>query len=193
MKANEALTKIRVMLGMEPEVAPESIELAEATLVDGTKVMVEGELVEGNILLVEVPDGDPIPAPEGIHETSDGKLITVAADGVIAAIEDAPSEEAPVEMESDEAVEAVESAPESKPYDEAFLAEIAGMIAPLNDKISAIEAKFSALDKDFHQFRDEPAAERITNNLSIDTKAIKSHADRQEQRMKTLVELRKQK
>jgi len=192
MKAQEALTKIRVMLGMEPEVAPESVELAEATLVDGTVVKVDGELAEGKSLVVVTEEGD-VPAPRGVHETSDGMLITVDDNGVIVTIEEKPVEEAPVEMESDEAVEPAELAPESKPYDEAFLAEIAGLIAPLNEKIAAIEAKFSALDKDFHQFRDEPAAGKITNNLSIDTSSVRSHSERQEQRMKALVELKKQK
>ena len=85
MTAQEALYKIRVMLGVEdtskevstePEAETSNIELAETTLVDGTKVKVEGELAEGKQLLVETPEGD-IPAPAGVHETSDGLLIEV--------------------------------------------------------------------------------------------------------------------
>ena len=91
MNASDALTKIRVMLGMEPEVEATSVELAEATLADGTVVKVEGELAEGKALLVVTEEGE-IPAPEGIHETSDGKLITVDAGGVITAIEEKPEE-----------------------------------------------------------------------------------------------------
>jgi hypothetical protein len=192
MKAHEALTKIRVMLGMEPEVAPESVELAEATLVDGTVVKVDGELAEGKSLVVVTEEGD-VPAPRGVHETSDGMLITVDDNGVIVTIEEKPVEEAPVEMESDEAVEPAELAPESKPYDEAFLAEIAGLIAPLNEKIAAIEAKFSALDQDFHQFRDEPAAGRVKNNLVNSTDSIKGQADLKEARLEKLLQFRKQK
>lgn len=195
MKAQEALTKIRVMLGMEPEAEVKSVELAEATLVDGTVVKVEGELAEGKSLLVVTEEGD-IPAPKGVHETSDGMLITVDDNGVIVTVEEKPVEEAEasVELDAEQAVEeTVELAPESKPYNEEFLAQIAGLIAPLNEKIEAIEAKFSALDQDFHQFRDQPAAGKITNNLSIDTSSVRSHTERQEQRMKALVELKKQK
>ena len=181
MNASDALTKIRVMLGMEPEVEATSVELAEATLADGTVVKVEGELAEGKALLVVTEEGD-IPAPEGIHETSDGKLITVDAGGVITAIEDKP-EEVVEEMAAEE--------PAAKSYDEDFLGKIAGLISPINDRIAAIEAKFSALDNDFHQFRDEPAADRITNNLKIGTPEIKAHSERMESRMETLIQMRK--
>jgi hypothetical protein len=183
MNASDALTKIRVMLGMEPEVEATSVELAEATLADGTVVKVEGELAEGKALLVVTEEGE-IPAPEGIHETSDGKLITVDAGGVITAIEDKP-EEVVEEMAAEE--------PAAKSYDEDFLGQIAGLISPINDRIAAIEARFSALDNDFHQFRDEPAAGRIKNNLNVSTESVKSHSDRQANRMATLIELRNQK
>jgi hypothetical protein len=191
MNAKEALKEIRVMLGMEPKAEATSIELAEATLVDGTVVKVEGELEEGKSLVVVTEEGD-VPAPEGVHETSDGKLITVDASGVIISIEDKPEEEAvEQEMEAEEA--APEEAAPAAAFGEELLAEIAGLISPLSERLNAIEAKFSALDTDFHQFRDQPAAERITNNLQLSTQDINSHSARQEQRMKTLLELKKNK
>lgn len=189
MKAHEALTKIRVMLGMEPEVVAESIALAEATLVDGTKVMVEGELVEGNILLVEVADGEPVPAPAGVHETTDGLLVTVDENGVIASVEQKPEEEVEVELEAEEEI----LAPETIPFGEDFLSKIAGLISPLNERLNAIEAKFSELDNDFHQFRDQPAAGRVKNNLVNSTDSMKNHSEMKELRMNKLLELRKQK
>jgi hypothetical protein len=72
MTAHEALGKIRVMLGLE-EVESETtvvetktettnIELAEATLLDGTIVKTEGEFEVGKQLFVVTEEGD-IPAP----------------------------------------------------------------------------------------------------------------------------------
>ena len=190
MNAKEALKEIRVMLGMEPKAEATSIELAEATLVDGTVVKVEGELEEGKSLVVVTEEGD-VPAPEGVHETSEGKLITVDAAGVIISVEDKPEEVVEQEMEADEAVA---EAPAKEAIDNnEMLAEIAGLIAPLKERIDAIEAQFSSLNNDFHQFRDQPAAERITNNLQLSTQDIKSHSNRQDERYQTLLQIRKNK
>lgn len=176
MKANEALAKIRVMLGMEAEAEPVSVALAEATLIDGNVVKVEGEFEPGKTLLLVTPDGE-VPAPEGIHET-DTLLITVDASGVIVSVEEKMVEEAPVveeEMSND------------------VVSQIAALIAPLNEKISKLEAQFSALDQDYQKFRGEPAAGKITNNLVNSTDSIKSQTEIKELRMNKLLELRKQK
>lgn len=192
MNAIEALTKIRVMLGMESEAETKSVELAEATLVDGTVVKVEGELAEGKNLFVVTEEGD-IPAPEGIHETADGMLVTVDANGVIAAIEEKPVE-AEVEQEmSEDAPEAVEGPQANDFSQDDFLAQVAGLIAPLQEKIDQIGAQYDSLKHEFSSFKDEPAAERITNNLTMSTEAIKGHSDRQDKRYETLLEMRKNK
>ena len=193
MNAFEALTKIRVMLGMEAEAEVKSVELAEVTLVDGTVVKVEGELAEGKMLVVVTEEGE-IPAPEGIHETSDGKLITVDAEGMITAVEDKPVEEVEQEMEAEEPIsEQPESNPNEVSFSEDFLAQVAGLITPLTERLDAIEAKFSGLSSEFQEFSAQPAADKITNNLNITTDSVKGHSTRQEQRMKTLLEMRKQK
>jgi len=87
MTVNEAITKIRVMLGAEdttstpvvdaPVVEETPITMAEAELVDGTKVFTEGELAVGAILYIAVEEGDAPFAPEGMHQTTDGQLITL--------------------------------------------------------------------------------------------------------------------
>ena len=85
MNVNEVIKKIKVMMGAQ------DIRLAEATLVDGTEVYTEGELQEGAILFVRAGDGvseDPF-APTGMHELSDGKIVTVGENGEITKIEDA--------------------------------------------------------------------------------------------------------
>jgi hypothetical protein len=195
MNAIEALTKIRVMLGMESDAEAKSVELAEATLVDGTVVKVEGELAEGKNLFVVTEEGD-IPAPEGIHETADGMLVTVDANGVIAAIEEKPVEAGykdKEEMSEEDATEAVEGPQANDFSQDDFLAQVAGLIAPLQEKIDQIGAQYDSLKHEFSSFKDEPAAERITNNLTMSTETIKGHGDRQEKRYQTLLELRKNK
>lgn len=192
MNAIEALTKIRVMLGMEAEAEVKSVELAEATLIDGTVVKVEGELAEGKSLFVVTEEGD-VPAPMGTHETTDGMLVSVDENGVIVAIEEKPIPEEAAEMSEEvEASDAVvEPAEGANGINEDFIAQIAGLISPLQEQLNAMEEKYSNLSAQFSAFKDEPAADRITNNLQLSTEAVKSHNARQEQRMQTLLEMRK--
>ena len=91
MKVNEVISKLRVMLGAETEeVTVETVEqkFAEATLIDGTVVTTEGEIAEGAILKVVVEEGEAPFAPEGMHETQEGLLITVGENGEILSIEE---------------------------------------------------------------------------------------------------------
>ena len=53
MTLNDAITKLRVMLGAEAEVVTE-VKMADVTLVDGTEVFTEGELAVGAVLYVKV-------------------------------------------------------------------------------------------------------------------------------------------
>ena len=107
MTVNEAITKLRVMLSgsteevietpvaMEEEVATEeeTVKMADATLVDGTAVYTEGEIAIGSILYVSTEEDEDPFAPEGMHETSEGIMITVGANGEITSIEEAAAEE----------------------------------------------------------------------------------------------------
>ena len=59
MTVNDAISKLRVMLGAATEEVKEVVEtkMAEATLVDGTEVYTEGELQAGAILFVRAGEG----------------------------------------------------------------------------------------------------------------------------------------
>ena len=105
MNVNQALKRLKIMLSSQ-------YSFAEATLVDGTEVYTEGELQDGAILFVRAGEGaseDPF-APAGMHETTDGKLITVGENGEISKIEDKPEEmeDDEVEVKVEEAMEEVE-------------------------------------------------------------------------------------
>ena len=173
MTANEALLKIRVMLGMDEAVTPETesqeVELAEATLVDGTLVKCEGELEVGKQLVVVTEEGD-IPAPEGVHETSEGILITVDAEGVITDIAEPAAEEEPVVEET---------------FSDDVVNQIVGGLKPM---IEDLQNQINSLKGEFSTFREEPAGPKITNNIS---KLNKADNDIQSVRLNTLLDIRK--
>jgi len=65
MNAKETLKEIRTMLGFSEEEI--KVEMATATLTDGTIVEWEGELVVGTAIFVQTAEGS-IPAPDATHE-----------------------------------------------------------------------------------------------------------------------------
>lgn len=66
---------------------PVAAQFGELTLVDGTIVKYEGDApMEGAPLIVVTPEGE-VPAPDGVHETDSGLLISTQ-DGVIVSIEE---------------------------------------------------------------------------------------------------------
>lgn len=64
----------------EEEKKEEEVKMAEASLTDGTKVMWEGELAEGTIVLLE----DGTAAPDGEHTFEDGTVISIEGGQVVA-------------------------------------------------------------------------------------------------------------
>ena len=69
----------------ETEEVPTEENFGESTLVDGTIVKWEGDLIEGTALTVVLPEGE-VAAPDGIHEVSDGTIIETAG-GLVVRIE----------------------------------------------------------------------------------------------------------
>ena len=180
MTAQEALYKIRVMLGVEDEVEETSLEtetdaedvqLAEATLVDGTKVKTEGEFEVGKQLFVVTEEGD-IPAPEGLHETTEGVIVGVDAEGIIISIEEPAEEEVVVE--------------EKENFGEDLVNQIVGALSP---KLDDLQNQINSIKGEFHEFRDGPATDKIRNNIGAMNKAEQTIHDA---RMQTILELRKQ-
>ena len=160
MTANEALGKIRVMLGLEEvesettivetETETTNVELAEATLLDGTVVKVEGEFEVGKELLV-VTDETESPAPQGRHETTSGLILSVDENGVITEIEEVVAEE---ETEVEEN------------FSDDLINQLVSALQPSLDKIEELSNEVKALKGEFHEFRDEPGSPKIYNNLN---------------------------
>ena len=200
MTVNDAISKLRVMLGaateevkevaLEEEVKEEvEVKMAEATLVDGTEVYTEGELQPGAILFVRAGEGadeDPF-APEGQHETTDGLLITVGESGEIMSVEEkGGSEETP-----EEAQESFEDKEDEKKEEfdmDGLLEGIAGMLKPYTEEIKELKEELSVLTSRFNEVADEPAAKKVANTFSEEAK---NRATTAEARFERLVALRK--
>ena len=186
MNANEAINKIKLMLGLNEETTPaipeptvENVELAEATLVDGTVVRVDGEFEVGKALVVVTEEGD-VPAPDGAHETTDGYIVTTEG-GVIVSIEEKAAEEAPAEEEV-----VVEEA--SAEFSEDFVNSIVDTLKPALAQIDALRNEIASLKSEFNAFSEAPATKKITNNLA-DYKA--NAATQHEARFNALKQIRR--
>ena len=97
MNSKEVLTEIRSLLGFGED--KKEVEMATATLVDGTIVEWEGELAVGTAIFVQT-DGGLIPAPDAVHEVEGGLLVTTEG-GVVTEIVE-PTEEVEIEVEAAE-------------------------------------------------------------------------------------------
>ena len=159
MTANDAIKSIKVMLGVAQvgETAETiDVQLAEATLTDGTRLEVDGEFETGKQAFVITSEGERVEAPEGKHETTDGMVFTMDRVGVITAIEKVEDGEA-------ESVNEVES---SITLSKDLADTLVSALDSLSSKIEAIEEGLNATNHAFEAFSNEPAAKKITNNLS---------------------------
>jgi len=189
MTVSDALRKIKVMLAVEETEVKEEIKMADATLVDGTEVYTEGDLAVGAILYVKVEEGEAPFAPEGIHETVDGQMISVGSNGEITEIKEKVEEApAPVEESMEEVEVEVPVAEAALPATEELLNGIAEIIAPFTQEIATLTEEVTALKARFNKIAGEPAASPIRNTFS-ETKLAKDTM--LAQRMEALRAIRK--
>ena len=177
MQANEAITKIKLLLGLNEETVEETVVVeaseetteevvaeetfATATLADGTEVKVEGEFEEGKACFVETEEGD-IPAPAGKHQMADDTLITIDESGKIVAIEEVAAEEV---TDAVEEVEMEEDKKEEEAMEEevevSMAEEVVEMLKPYFEEISDLKKKVEEMEGKFQAFSAEPAAKPI--------------------------------
>ena len=128
------------------EVPAEPVEAAfgELTLVDGTIVVFDGDMIEVGTMLSVKTEAGLEPAPNGVHETTDGQLITTV-DGAVTAIEQktAPVEEVEVENQfaSLEQFDALRAA------NEEMAKKIATLENALINVLGKVEETFSVFEK----------------------------------------------
>jgi uncharacterized protein YuzE len=141
MNPQEAILKIKALfddniapIEVEAEVAPmveeSKVEMAEYSLMDGTKVEISALEIGGLVTL----EGEP--APVGDHELMDGTEITLDENGKITAIETKVVEASP---EVD--VEAGYDKKKEEEMAEAFNAKIAELMDANDAKIAELENK----------------------------------------------------
>jgi len=149
MNPKEALKQIRALFEDMPQVietvAPAEpvapveptvtkVEMAEYSLVDGTKVMISELAIGGK---VEITDGTP--APQGEHQLMDGTIIQVDETGVIVEIA-SPKEDVIVEEPVAPAAP-VAPAQDTTAMAEELKAEFAEQKSQLESKIAELESK----------------------------------------------------
>ena len=159
MNSKEVISEIRTLLfgAEEPKV-----EMAEATLVDGTLVSWEGELAVGTPLFVQTGEG-LIPAPDSTHQVEGGMLVTTEG-GIVTEIVET---EAEVVVELEEV--AVEVPEEVSPIVAAEVLEaIAEAIAPVLEEVEVIREELKKMKKSFsktvdlvEKVADLPSAEPV--------------------------------
>lgn len=118
-------------------------KMAEATLVDGTIVEVDGDLEVGAKIFVKTEEGRQ-EAPDADHETADG-LIVSTKDGVI------------TEIKEKEEVEEKEEEVKVEEVMETFM----NALTALNEEIAALKTQNEELNNKFSEFKAEPAGEKI--------------------------------
>ena len=197
MTVQQAITKLKVMLGADTETVV-NMNFAEATLVDGTQVYTEGELEAGAILFVRAGEGadeDPF-APAGIHETTNGLLVTVGENGEIESVEQKGEELTPTEeqetFETEEEVQALEEEVKEdvEMSSDDMLVAIAELIKGYMEEVSEVKEELSALTERFNTVADQPAAKKVSNTFSENAATRKSVS---ENRFEHLVSIRNKK
>jgi acyl transferase domain-containing protein len=126
MNAKETLKEIRTMLGFSEEEI--KVEMATATLTDGTVISYEGELAIGTAIFVETAEGQ-LAAPDATHELEGGMLVTTV-DGIVTEI---------VEPEIEIEIEAKEEFATVSHFND-VVSKLESAIAELSAKVVALSA-----------------------------------------------------
>jgi len=140
MNAKETLKEIRTMLGFSEEEI--KVEMATATLTDGTVISYDGELAVGTAIFVQTAEGD-IPAPDATHEVEGGMLVTTV-DGIVTEIVEPEIE---IEIEAKEEFATVSHFNDVVSKLESAIAELSAKVVALSEVNSKQkEAMSKAID-----------------------------------------------
>ena len=138
MNSKEVISEIRTLLfgAEEPKV-----EMAEATLVDGTLVSWEGELAVGTPLFVQTGEG-LIPAPDATHEVEGGMLVTTEGGIVTEIVETEAEVEVTIEATEFASLESFNSLLDK-------FNEVVSRLEAIEKKSAEQEAKFNSMKEVF--------------------------------------------
>lgn len=157
MEYKQTLNKVRALLSIE-------VKLAQATLIDGVTIL-EAEAFEPDYSVGIVTEEGIIPAPVGVHETTEGMIITVEVEGIIKSVE-MKKEEPAVEVEI-EASETPKKVVETISK-ETFFEEVKVEIEKLESENSALKVELAETKKQLELASVKP----ISFNPEPQTKSV---------------------
>jgi hypothetical protein len=93
--ALELFNEVKALLSKE-------VELAKASLEDGTVIAYEGDTLEAGVAIFVMNEDEQVPLPAGEYTLEGGMMVVVEEDGVVASVSEASESEEEVEMSDDQ-------------------------------------------------------------------------------------------
>jgi hypothetical protein len=184
MNSKEVLKEIRTLLGFSED--KKEVEMATATLVDGTIVEWEGELAVGTAIFVQTGEG-LIPAPDAVHEVEGGLLVTTEG-GVVTEIVE-PTEVVEEEVALEEV--AVEVPEEVSPIVAAEVLEaIAEAISPILEEVELMKEELKKMKKGFSKTVD--LVEKVANLPSDEPIKAPAKLSKKEEQFANIIKIAQQ-
>lgn len=177
MNSKEVLKEIRTILGFSEE--KKEVEMATATLVDGTIVEYDGELAVGTEIFVQTGEG-LIPAPDAVHEVEGGLLVTTEG-GIVTEIVEPVAEVALEEV----IVEVPEEG--SAMITVEVLEAIAEAISPVLEEIAMLKEEMKRMKKGFSKTVD--LVEKVANLPSEDPIKAPARLSKRDEQFANIVKI----
>ena len=171
-KLDELVAKAKSLFSEDVKVEEkkeEEVKMAEAMLTDGTKVMYEGELAEGTIVLLE----DGTAAPDGEHTFEDGTVISIEGGQVVAVAKPMTEQEMAIQKLT-EMVTKLET--ENAELKSNFEKSITESVAKVEEKFSAQIKESNKLTEDVLELVKTLVAEPTQHQFNTQSKP-KSYID----------------
>jgi hypothetical protein len=185
MNSKEVLKEIRTLLGFSED--KKEVEMATATLVDGTIIEYDGELAVGTEIFVQTGEGLLV-APDAVHEVEGGLLVTTEG-GVITEIVE-PTEEVVEEEVALEEV-AVEVPEEVSAVVAAEVLEaIAEAIAPVLQEVEMMKEELKKMKKGFSKTVD--LVEKVANLPSEEPIKAPAKLSKKEEQFANIIKIAQQ-
>jgi hypothetical protein len=169
MKANNILNRILAELSSIREV-----KFEQMTLENGA--VLEAEVFEAGNEVFVISGEDRIPAPVGEHLLSDGRILVISEEGMIAEIKEAAAPEAEVEVEVE--TPEVELA-EVEVKEEVPVADVAEAIAKVIEEVAAMREEMKAMREEMGSYakKEEMAAVKAELSAAPAAKPIKHNPE----------------
>ena len=181
MNSKEVLTEIRSLLGFGED--KKEVEMATATLVDGSIIEWEGELAVGTAIFVQTGEG-LIPAPDAVHEVEGGLLVTTEG-GVVTEIVE-PTEVVEEEVEVAAEFASLESFNElANKFVEAL-----SRVEALEKKLEEREAAFNSMKEAFGKTVD--LVEKIADLPSEEPMKAPAKLSKKEEQFANIIKIAQQ-